>query len=113
MSDLARRLVLAACRQHNDLSDRTVALDAGDAAPLFEGADSEGAAPLDSIALIGLLVAIETAVEDDLGLRIFLVDAGAAARARSPFATVGALVAYVDERIARAAADQAADAGAA
>ena len=50
---------------------------------------------VDSLALVTLIIALETRVQDDLGVAISLVDDRAMSRERSPFQTVGTLVDYV------------------
>jgi D-alanine--poly(phosphoribitol) ligase subunit 2 len=84
-----RRIVLACCHAHNDVSDRRIDVALEDAAPLF-GRD----ATLDSIALVSLILAVEQDIESELGILVTLADARAASQERSPFRTVGALVTY-------------------
>ena len=90
-----RQIVLDCCRQHNEVSDRTVDLTQEDAAALF-GIDGA----LDSIALVSLVLAVEQGIEEQLGVLVTLADARAASQERSPFRTVGSLVAYATARVA-------------
>ncbi len=93
VSEIVRRVVLDCCAEHNEISDRKVDLAAGDEAQLF-GLERV----LDSLALVGLLVAVEQGIDDELGVRLTLADAKAASRVTSPFGTIGSLVAYATER---------------
>ena len=54
---------------------------------------------LDSLGLVSLIVAIEQAVEDELGASVVLADEKAMSQRSSPFRTVGALGAYVRARL--------------
>ncbi len=69
-------------------------------APLSRSPDQplygEGA-PLDSVALVSLLVAVEQRIEDELGVLITLADEKAMSRSRSPFRTIATLAEYVTE----------------
>lgn len=55
--------------------------------------DSNGL--LDSFGLVNLIVALEAAVEEELGVAIILADERAMSQKHSPFRTVGALADYV------------------
>ena len=50
---------------------------------------------LDSLGLVNLIVAVEQAVEDELGASVTLADEKAMSQSASPFRTVGTLAAYV------------------
>lgn len=52
---------------------------------------------LDSLALVTLVVSIEEQLSDKLGVSIVLANERALSRRASPFRTVAALVAYVQE----------------
>jgi D-alanine--poly(phosphoribitol) ligase subunit 2 len=93
VTETIRRLVRDWCAEHNDVGDGAVDLAAGDAAPLY-GAERV----LDSLALVRLLVAVEQGIEDELGATLTLADEKAASQQRSPFRTVGTLVAYATAR---------------
>lgn len=93
VTEVIRRLVLDWCAAHNELVERKVDLAAGDAAPLF-GIERV----LDSLALVSLLVAVEQGIDDELGVILTLADEKAASQARSPFRTIGSLVAYATMR---------------
>lgn len=93
VTETIRRLVRDWCSEHNDVSDGAVDLAAGDAAPLY-GVERV----LDSLALVRLLVAVEQGIEDELGATLTLADEKAASQQRSPFRTVGTLVAYAAAR---------------
>jgi acyl carrier protein len=53
------------------------------------------AGALDSLGLVNLIVAVEQAVEDELGASVTLADEKAMSQSASPFRTVGTLAAYV------------------
>lgn len=55
--------------------------------------------PLDSLALVSLIAAIEERVEDTLDLSVTIADERAMSRKQSPFRTLGSLAAYVEELI--------------
>lgn len=94
MDQNIRPIVLACCREHNDVSDRTIDLSREDAAPLF-GVDGV----LDSLALVSLVLAVEQGIEEKLGVLVTLADARAASQERSPFRTVGTLTTYAAMRV--------------
>jgi len=58
-------------------------------------------AGLDSLGLINFLVALEEALERDLGVTVALSDDRALLRESSPFESVETLVAYVEELIGK------------
>ncbi|MEQ8332560.1 hypothetical protein [Nisaea sp.] len=89
MKDKVRQIVLASCREHNDVSETRIDIGSGDEAALF----GIGGA-LDSIALVSLIVAVEQAIEAELDVLVTLADDKAASQKTSPFRTIGALVEY-------------------
>lgn len=89
---MIRRLVLDWCAEHNETSERKVDLAATDA-PLF----GVGGV-LNSLALVGLLVAVEQGIDDEIGVILTLADEKAASQAKSPFRTIDSLVAYATQR---------------
>ncbi len=56
-------------------------------------------AVLDSLALVTLIVDLEQRVEETFGVALTLADDRAMSQKSSPFRTVGALVAYLEELI--------------
>jgi acyl carrier protein len=94
MNETIRQIVLDCCRQHNELSDRTIDIERADEAPLF-GVDGV----LDSIALVGLILSVEQGIEDHAGVMVTLADAKAASQETSPFRTIGRLIAYASARV--------------
>jgi acyl carrier protein len=54
---------------------------------------------LDSMGLVTLVVAVEQAIEDELGVSVSLADARALSQKASPYRTVGALADYADRLI--------------
>ena len=57
------------------------------------------AGALDSLGLVNLIVAVEQAVEDELGASVVLADEKAMSQSASPFRTVGTLADYVRRQI--------------
>lgn len=88
-------LAVAVLAEMNAGAERPVALERGADAPLY-GRDGV----LDSLGLVTLVVTLEQAIEDDLGVTVALADERAVSRSSSPFRTVGSLVGYAVERIA-------------
>lgn len=54
---------------------------------------------LDSLGLVGLLVAIEERLQDELGVALTLADERAFARERTPFRSLATLIEYADELV--------------
>ena len=57
---------------------------------------------LDSLGLVNLIVAVESAVGEHLGVSVTLADEKAMSQKHSPFRTVGSLIEYVSQRVAEA-----------
>jgi acyl carrier protein len=57
------------------------------------------AGALDSLGLVNLIVAVEQAVEDELGASVTLADEKAMSQSASPFRTVGTLAEYVRRQL--------------
>ena len=89
-------LVLDAVRRINEARTPEMRLPTTADAPLF-GADS----PLDSLGLVSLIIDIEEALQDR-GVEISLSDEHAMSQSRSPFRSVPALVAYIQQRTSAA-----------
>ena len=53
--------------------------------------------PLDSLALVSLIVAVGQSVEDEFGITITLADERAMSRSNSPFRSVASLAGYIEE----------------
>ena len=85
-------LVLEAIRTLNLARTPENRLEIRPDAPLF-GAGS----PLDSLGLVSLLIDIEEALQDR-GIDLSLSDEHAMSQSRSPFRSVAALVAYIQQR---------------
>lgn len=58
-----------------------------------------GGGPLDSMALVNLVVDLEELIEDDYGKTITLADEKAMSRRTSPFSRVQNLIDYVQEKL--------------
>ena len=83
------QIVLNCCRERNEISERQIDVALEESAPLY-GVDGV----LDSIDLVSLIIAIEQAIEDEIGVVVTLADAKAASRENTPFRTIGTLVDY-------------------
>jgi acyl carrier protein len=88
-----QELVLRAIRNINMARKPEAQLEVLPTARLFGGGS-----PLDSLGLVSLLIDIEEALQDR-GQNVTLSDARAMSQARSPFRSVDALVAYIQERL--------------
>lgn len=62
--------------------------------PLF-GTDGS----LDSVGLVSLVVAVEQAIEDELGVSVSLADEKALSQRHSPYRTIGSLAEYARRAI--------------
>jgi acyl carrier protein len=58
-----------------------------------------GGGPLDSMALVSLVVELEEYIEDEFGITVTLADEKAMSRRTSPFSRVSNLVNYINEKI--------------
>jgi D-alanine--poly(phosphoribitol) ligase subunit 2 len=79
-------------REHNQTAAQPITLDRGPDTPLY-GPDGG----LDSLALVTVVLAVEQALEERLGVRVTLANEKAMSMRHSPFATVGRLVEYATE----------------
>lgn len=95
MSALVKNIVFRAIEAQELLVGASIDRALGDAAPLFGGAG-----PLDSMALVSLITHIEELVEMEMNTAIILVSEKAMSARRSPFATVGSLIAFIDDTLA-------------
>lgn len=78
---------------NEQLKDK-IAAERGQAAPLY---GEKGV--LDSLGLVTLIVAVEQAIEEELGVTITLTDEKALSQRNSPFRTIGTLVEYIEEQL--------------
>lgn len=93
MSDLRTTvltLVTSAATEINPTLEDPIALDRGEAAPLY---GREGV--LDSLDLVSLVLLVEEKASDALGKSLTLTSDRALSGFRSPFRTVGSLADYV------------------
>lgn len=86
------QLVIRAAEETNPSRRVPIDVQRGAEAPLF---GSQGV--LDSMALVQFIVEVETALEDHTGTSIVLASERAMSRRRSPFASIGSLVEYIEE----------------
>lgn len=74
----------------NDQLEKKISIEAGENAGLY----GLGGV-LDSLGLVTLIVAVEQAIEDELGETISLADEKAMSQKNSPFRTIGTLADYI------------------
>jgi len=91
-------LIVKAAREFGEHSRVALPATIDDDTPLF---GREGF--LDSMALVSLVVAVEQAIEDELGVSVSLADERALSQRTSPSRTVGALADYADTLVRAAA----------
>ena len=94
MSGLVRNIVLRAVEAQESLLGATINRSLGDEAPLFGSAG-----PFDSMALVSLITHIEELIDTEMHVSIILVSEKAMSARRSPFATVGSLVHFINETL--------------
>jgi acyl carrier protein len=87
-------LITTVIAEFNDTLQRKIPTERGLNAPLY---GPEGA--LDSLGFVSFIVAVEQAVEEELGITIVLADEKAMSQRNSPFRSVGTLVDYVTKLI--------------
>jgi hypothetical protein len=90
-------VILRAVEDLNPTLPRQVDTGTGEHAALF----GRGG-PLDSMALVSLIIEVETAIEDKFGVPVLLADERAISQEHSPFRTVGSLAAYAESALGRA-----------
>jgi len=91
-------VVIDVARDMNSTLPRAIDVARGETAPLF---GSEGV--LDSLGLVSLIVAVEQALDESLGVAVTLADERAVSQRASPFRTIGTLADYVMTQLAPAA----------
>lgn len=87
-------IVLKTIYSYNQQVNEKIQMDLGMDAPLF---GQEGV--LDSLELVGLIVELEQAIEDQLGISIVIADERAMSQRSSPFRTTGSLAEYIVKTI--------------
>lgn len=98
MHDQVLQVVTRAVEELNESRQVKVLVEQGETAPLY----GRGA-PLDSLGLVSLILAIEQLVADELNRNITIADERAVSQQRSPFRTIGSLTSYITERLQEAA----------
>ncbi|HEY6926354.1 MAG TPA: hypothetical protein VI653_22915 [Steroidobacteraceae bacterium] len=91
MNDGIRSLIYRAIDSQSALLPAPLDISRGDDTNLF----GEGG-QLDSMSLVSLIVGIEEEVESQFGVSLILASDKAMSMRRSPFATVGSLLQYVE-----------------
>jgi acyl carrier protein len=85
-------IVLARLREHLESTQGAVSVELGPDTPLL---GREGV--VDSLGLVSVVVAVEQALADELGIAVSLADDRAFSRKSSPFRTVRTLAGYAAE----------------
>lgn len=83
-------VIIHEANELNEQLDKKIAIESGENAGLY---GLTGV--LDSLGLVTLIVAVEQAVEDELGVSISLADEKAMSQKNSPFKTIGTLADYI------------------
>lgn len=87
-------LVTSAIEEINEDLEDKVPLEKGLEATLYGERGS-----LNSINLVSLIAAIEEGIEDEFDITVSLSDSSALSQAKTPFKTVGSLLAYAENLI--------------
>ena len=88
------KLVFDCINEFQEELENKIDLSEGEQTRLFGGN-----APLDSISLVSLIVSVEEAIENELGVSLILADEKAMSRRTSPFSRIVNLVDYIEELI--------------
>jgi acyl carrier protein len=96
--ELIEELILGALNEVNEEQDESERFEVGPNTPLFGPA-----AEIDSLALVSVIVDVETALNIDYELPISLTDDRAMTREKSPFDDVQSLKEYIVELVAEQA----------
>lgn len=94
MREKIANIVLKTVEEFTITYEQKIPFELGEAAPLF---GKEGV--LDSLGLVSLIVMVEQAIEDELGVFLILADEKAMSQKTSPFLTSGLLVDYISRLI--------------
>ena len=94
MHEKLLNIIVNMVEEINSQRSDKVLIEKGIRAPLY-GEDG----PLDSLALVSLIVAVEQEIEDEFLLTVTLADEKAMSSKNSPFRTVGTLVEHVHRLI--------------
>jgi acyl carrier protein len=87
-------MIVEAIHELTEQQDLPVSVGLDEQTPLY-GQDGL----LDSLGLVSLIVAVEQAVEDTLGVSVSLADEKAMSQRHSPYRTIGSLAAYASRLI--------------
>jgi D-alanine--poly(phosphoribitol) ligase subunit 2 len=90
MREKVSSIVFNVLREFNEIYEKQIPLQLGESIPLF---GKEG--QLDSLGLVSVVVSIEQALEDQMGVSIILADEKAMSQKTSPFRTAGSLIEYI------------------
>lgn len=90
------QIIFDIVEEFNDHIEHKIDIQSGGAAVLF-GHDGV----LDSLGLVAFIVAVEQALEDQLGVTIALADERALSQSKSPFRTIETLTDYAVESLQR------------
>lgn len=94
MKDQLTELIIRVAEELNGTMGQRIPVEQGADTPLY---GQEGV--LDSLELVTMVVAVEEAIEDDLGVMVVLADEKAMSQRTSPFLTIGTLATYAEKLI--------------
>ena len=94
MRDQLTALIIGVAEELNGTMSQPIPVEKGADAPLY---GREGV--LDSLELVTMVVAVEEAIEDELGVTVVLADEKAMSQRTSPFLTIGTLAAYAEKLV--------------
>jgi D-alanine--poly(phosphoribitol) ligase subunit 2 len=90
MRERISNIVFSVIEEFNTTYEQNIPAGLGEETPLF-GKDGV----IDSLGLVSLIVMIEQAIEDELGVSLILADEKAMSQKTSPFLKVSLLVDYI------------------
>jgi acyl carrier protein len=82
-------LIVKTLQELNAQQEKKAPIELGSETPLFGRSGI-----LDSVGLVTLVVAVEQAIEDELGVSVSLADEKAMSQRSSPYRSIGALAEY-------------------
>lgn len=92
MREKIKEIVMGSLKEYNDETDKPLDLSEDEKIRLYGGGGA-----IDSINLVGLVVSVEEALEDEFDVSIALANEKAMSRRVSPFASVETLIDYIEE----------------
>lgn len=94
MSKRLEALIVKIAQEFTDQNETTISTQLNGETPLFGPAGI-----VDSVGLVSIIVALEQAIEDEVGVSISLADEDAMSQHTNPYETIGTLARYADQVI--------------